>query len=78
MSRVRVYAEISHLLTAGGGELMPSNPKSPQLGSLAIQAPTLTPKTVHVSSATCHDLSLFKGVVFWPSNSVIYVAYYIL
>ncbi|PIL37031.1 hypothetical protein GSI_00723 [Ganoderma sinense ZZ0214-1] len=40
---------------------MPS--KQPQLGSLAIQAPTLTPKTVHVSSSTCHDVSAFKELM---------------
>lgn len=34
--------------------------KQPQLGSLAIQAPT-HPQIVHVSPSTCHDLSLFKG-----------------
>ncbi|OCH92874.1 hypothetical protein OBBRIDRAFT_811381 [Obba rivulosa] len=36
---------------------------SPQLGSLAVQAPTLSPKTVHVSSTTCHDISLFKDLL---------------
>jgi hypothetical protein len=38
---------------------MPS--KSPVLGSLAVQAPSLTPLVVHVSASTCHNLSLFKG-----------------
>ena len=38
---------------------MPS--KQPQLGSLAVQAPSATPQVVHVSPSTCHDLSLFKG-----------------
>ena len=41
---------------------MPS--KQPQLGSLAIQAPSLTPKTVHVSPSTCHDVSAFKGASY--------------
>ncbi|TFK87072.1 hypothetical protein K466DRAFT_523089 [Polyporus arcularius HHB13444] len=40
---------------------MPS--KQPQLGSLAIQAPSLTPKTVHVSPSTCHDISVFKDLM---------------
>jgi len=40
---------------------MPS--KQPQLGSLAVQAPTLTPQVVHVSPSTCHDLSLFKELL---------------
>ncbi|KAI0736197.1 caffeine-induced death protein 2-domain-containing protein [Fomitopsis betulina] len=35
----------------------------PQLGSLAIQAPSLAPKTVHVSASTCHDMSLFKDLL---------------
>lgn len=34
----------------------------PPLGSLAVQAPSLTPQLVHVSPATCHNLSLFKGI----------------
>ncbi|KZT74268.1 hypothetical protein DAEQUDRAFT_682020 [Daedalea quercina L-15889] len=38
-------------------------PQQPQLGSLAIQAPLLAPKTVHVSASTCHDLSLFKDLL---------------
>ncbi|KAI9066776.1 hypothetical protein FKP32DRAFT_1565142 [Trametes sanguinea] len=38
-------------------------PKQPQLGSLAIQAPSLTPKTVHVSPSTCHDISVFKDLM---------------
>ncbi|TFY61597.1 hypothetical protein EVJ58_g4412 [Rhodofomes roseus] len=38
-------------------------PQQPQLGSLAIQAPSLAPKTVHVSASTCHDLSLFKDLL---------------
>ncbi|EMD40825.1 hypothetical protein CERSUDRAFT_111409 [Gelatoporia subvermispora B] len=37
--------------------------RSPRLGSLAVQAPSMTPKTVHVSSTTCHDLSLFKDLL---------------
>ncbi|KIK65285.1 hypothetical protein GYMLUDRAFT_38719 [Collybiopsis luxurians FD-317 M1] len=36
---------------------------SPPLGSLAIQAPSLTPHVVHVSKETCMDLSLFKAVI---------------
>ncbi|KAJ4478045.1 caffeine-induced death protein 2-domain-containing protein [Lentinula aciculospora] len=35
----------------------------PQLGSLAIQAPSLTPQIVHVRPETCLDLSIFKGVL---------------
>ncbi|PCH41161.1 hypothetical protein WOLCODRAFT_137225 [Wolfiporia cocos MD-104 SS10] len=37
--------------------------QSPPLGSLALQAPSLTPKTVHVNPSTCHDLSLFKDLL---------------
>ncbi|THH20309.1 hypothetical protein EW146_g1010 [Bondarzewia mesenterica] len=51
---------------------MPSSPKSPPLGSLALQAPSLTPQIVHVSPSTCHDLSLFKGmptIIFWPNHA---------
>ncbi|KAF8351468.1 caffeine-induced death protein 2-domain-containing protein [Amanita rubescens] len=40
---------------------MPS--KQPQLGSLAVQAPSATPQVVHVSPSTCHDLSLFKELL---------------
>ncbi|KIL70072.1 hypothetical protein M378DRAFT_67266 [Amanita muscaria Koide BX008] len=40
---------------------MPS--KQPQLGSLAVQAPSLTPQIVHVSPSTCHDLTLFKELL---------------
>ncbi|KAK2466202.1 hypothetical protein APHAL10511_001844 [Amanita phalloides] len=40
---------------------MPS--KQPQLGSLAVQAPSKTPQVVHVSPSTCHDLSLFKELL---------------
>ncbi|KDR83752.1 hypothetical protein GALMADRAFT_236106 [Galerina marginata CBS 339.88] len=40
---------------------MPS--KQPVLGSLAVQAPSLTPQTIHVTSTTCHDLSLFKEIL---------------
>ncbi|KAF7793695.1 hypothetical protein EIP86_004811 [Pleurotus ostreatoroseus] len=39
------------------------SPKQPLLGSLAVQAPTLAPQTVHVSPDTCHDLSLFKDLM---------------
>ncbi|KAJ3757030.1 caffeine-induced death protein 2-domain-containing protein [Lentinula raphanica] len=35
----------------------------PPLGSLAIQAPSLTPQIVHVSPETCLDLSIFKAVL---------------
>ncbi|KAI0068705.1 hypothetical protein BV25DRAFT_1791729 [Artomyces pyxidatus] len=38
-------------------------PKFPQLGSLAVQAPSLTPQLVHVSPETCRDLSLFKELL---------------
>ncbi|KAI0723167.1 caffeine-induced death protein 2-domain-containing protein [Earliella scabrosa] len=38
-------------------------PKQPQLGSLAIQAPSLTPKTVHVAPSTCHEISVFKDLM---------------
>ncbi|KAF9462637.1 caffeine-induced death protein 2-domain-containing protein [Collybia nuda] len=41
---------------------MPST-KRPQLGSLAIQEPVNPPQVVHVSPATCHDLSLFKDIL---------------
>ncbi len=41
-------------------------PKQPELGSLAIQAPSLAPQTVHVSPSTCHDLSVFKGTYDHP------------
>jgi len=37
--------------------------KHPPLGSLAVQAPSLTPQLVHVSPATCHNLSLFKDLL---------------
>jgi len=40
---------------------MPS--KQPQLGSLAVQAPTAAPQVVHVSPSTCRDLSLFKELL---------------
>ncbi|KAF5393671.1 hypothetical protein D9757_000042 [Collybiopsis confluens] len=36
---------------------------SPSLGSLGIQAPSLTPQIVYVSSETCMDLSLFKAIM---------------
>ncbi|TFY78002.1 hypothetical protein EWM64_g6009 [Hericium alpestre] len=39
------------------------SPKPPELGSLAIQAPSLTPQVVHVTAATCHDLSMFKDLL---------------
>lgn len=37
--------------------------RSSPLGSLAVQAPSLTPQLVHVSPATCHNLSLFKDLL---------------
>jgi len=37
--------------------------RHPPLGSLAVQAPSLTPQVVHVSPATCHNLSLFKDLL---------------
>jgi len=40
---------------------MPS--PSPPLGSLAIQAPSLTPQLVHISPSTCHNLSVFKDLL---------------
>ncbi|OAX43505.1 hypothetical protein K503DRAFT_731530 [Rhizopogon vinicolor AM-OR11-026] len=41
---------------------MPSKPP-PTLGSLAVQAPSLTPQLVHVSPSTCHNLSTFKDLL---------------
>ncbi|OJA18995.1 hypothetical protein AZE42_00391 [Rhizopogon vesiculosus] len=41
---------------------MPSKPP-PTLGSLAVQAPSLTPQLVHVSPSTCHNLSMFKDLL---------------
>ncbi|KZV61007.1 hypothetical protein PENSPDRAFT_554736, partial [Peniophora sp. CONT] len=38
-------------------------PKSPILGSLAVQAPTLAPRIVHVDASVCHDLSVFKELM---------------
>ncbi|TFK75920.1 hypothetical protein BDN72DRAFT_867652 [Pluteus cervinus] len=38
-------------------------PSQPLLGSLAVQAPSLTPHIVHVSPSTCHDLTLFKEIL---------------
>jgi hypothetical protein len=35
--------------------------RHPPLGSLAVQATSLTPQLVHVSPVTCHNLSVFKG-----------------
>ena len=37
--------------------------KNPPLGSLAVQALSLHPQLVHVSPATCHNLSLFKDLL---------------
>ncbi|TCD70822.1 hypothetical protein EIP91_001512 [Steccherinum ochraceum] len=38
-------------------------PKQPELGSLAIQAPTLASQTVHVTPSTCYELSVFKDLM---------------
>ncbi|KAF8974577.1 caffeine-induced death protein 2-domain-containing protein [Flammula alnicola] len=38
-------------------------PNQPQLGSLAVQGPSLKPQTIHVSPTTCQDLSLFKDIL---------------
>ncbi|KAI0254749.1 caffeine-induced death protein 2-domain-containing protein [Lactifluus subvellereus] len=35
----------------------------PALGSLAVQSPSQTSQLVHVSPATCHNLSLFKELL---------------
>ena len=48
----------------------PSNPmptRHPNLGSLAFQAPST--QTIHVSSSTCHNLSVFKGVCSTAASS---------
>ncbi|KAF9075848.1 caffeine-induced death protein 2-domain-containing protein [Rhodocollybia butyracea] len=37
--------------------------QSQPLGSLAIQAPSLSPQIVHISPEICMDLSLFKSVI---------------
>ncbi len=37
------------------------SPRAPVLGSLAVQSPPQSSQLVHVSPATCHNLSLFKG-----------------
>ena len=44
-------------------------PRVPPLGSLAVQSPSQSSQVVHVSPATCHNLSLFKGSFssFWTS-----------
>ncbi|GJE84124.1 caffeine-induced death protein 2-domain-containing protein [Phanerochaete sordida] len=39
------------------------SPKLPALGSLAVQAPSLNPQTVHVSPSTCQNLSAFKDLM---------------
>ena len=49
-------------------------PRQPELGSLAIQAPTLAPQTVHVTPSTCHDLSVFKGELQVHHNSLAFDA----
>ncbi|EKM80294.1 hypothetical protein AGABI1DRAFT_113493 [Agaricus bisporus var. burnettii JB137-S8] len=41
---------------------MPSR-HSPQLGSIALQAPSSNSQVVHVSPSTCQDLSLFKDIL---------------
>ncbi|TFK55694.1 hypothetical protein OE88DRAFT_1652118 [Heliocybe sulcata] len=38
-------------------------PSQAVLGSIALQAPSLTPQVVHVSPSTCHNLSLFKELL---------------
>ncbi|KAI0307105.1 caffeine-induced death protein 2-domain-containing protein [Multifurca ochricompacta] len=38
-------------------------PRMPTLGSLAMQSPSQTSQLVHVSPATCHNLSLFKELL---------------
>ncbi|TEB30258.1 hypothetical protein FA13DRAFT_1734097 [Coprinellus micaceus] len=40
-----------------------SSSKGPQLGSLALQAPTSRPEIVHVTPSTCLNLSLFKDIL---------------
>ncbi|KAA1466492.1 hypothetical protein DENSPDRAFT_768460 [Dentipellis sp. KUC8613] len=35
----------------------------PELGSLAIQSPSLKPQLIRVDASTCHDLSLFKDLL---------------
>jgi hypothetical protein len=37
------------------------SPRVPPLGSLAVQSSSQSSQLVHVSPATCHNLSLFKG-----------------
>ena len=42
------------------------SPRAPLLGSLAVQSSSQSSQVVHVSPATCHNLSLFKGSSsFW-------------
>jgi len=38
-------------------------PREPLLGSLAVQSPSQSSQLVHVSPATCHNLSLFKELL---------------
>ncbi|KIM53806.1 hypothetical protein SCLCIDRAFT_410755 [Scleroderma citrinum Foug A] len=38
-------------------------PSPPLLGSLAVQAPSLSPQRIYVSSSTCQNLSLFKDLL---------------
>ncbi|KAJ3999009.1 caffeine-induced death protein 2-domain-containing protein [Lentinula boryana] len=46
-----------------GRDYVSMTSSKPPLGSLAIQAPSLTPQIVHVSPETCMDLSIFKAVL---------------
>ncbi|KAI9513338.1 caffeine-induced death protein 2-domain-containing protein [Russula earlei] len=39
------------------------SPRIPVLGSLAVQSPSQSSQLVHVSPATCHNLSLFKELL---------------
>ncbi|KAH9965872.1 caffeine-induced death protein 2-domain-containing protein [Russula dissimulans] len=39
------------------------SPRTPVLGSLAVQSPSQSSQLVHVSPATCHNLSLFKELL---------------
>ncbi|KAF8484704.1 caffeine-induced death protein 2-domain-containing protein [Russula ochroleuca] len=39
------------------------SPRVPALGSLAVQSPSQSSQLVHVSPATCHNLSLFKELL---------------
>ncbi|KAI0278848.1 caffeine-induced death protein 2-domain-containing protein [Russula aff. rugulosa BPL654] len=39
------------------------SPRAPLLGSLAVQSPSQSSQLVHVSPATCHNLSVFKELL---------------